>query len=185
MSLDVVLRDRGDQHAGRALVVDEIIAQRVDRVLRRARPRARAMVRPAYCGRLRRDRNLHAVPGRDAAPVVEAVARDVGADARARLRLPQPLEHRRHAAGLHPLRQQVLQRIGAGGVGVGVAIDVEAARPGVGDHLQRGRGLAPVVDAGALEVHDLDMDAARARRCRSPPATASSTLFDSSRRWVK
>ena len=75
----------------------------------------------------------------------------------------QSLEHRRHAAGLHPLRQQVLQRVGAGGIGVGVAIDVEAARLGGGDHLQRLPRLAPVVGARAFEMHDLDMDAASFR----------------------
>ena len=83
-------------------------------------------------------------------------ARDFGAH----LRLLEPLEHRRHAAGLHPLRQEVLQRVGACGIGIGVAVDVEAARLRIRDHLERGPGLAPVVGARALEVHDLHMHAA-------------------------
>ena len=44
--LDVVLGDRGDQHAGRALVVGEIVAQRVDRVLA-----ALGGERREWCGR--------------------------------------------------------------------------------------------------------------------------------------
>ncbi len=112
---------------------------------------------------VRRDRNLHAIPVRDAAPVVEAVAFDIGADAVARLFQMQAFDHGRHAAGLHPLRHQVLQRVGTGGVGMGVAIDIDAARLGVGDHLQAARGLAPIVHAGAFEMHDLDMDLADLR----------------------
>ncbi len=72
----------------------------------------------------------------------------------------EPRQHRLDAAGLHPLRHQVLERIAAGRVRVGIAVDVEAARLGGRDHLQRPFGLAPIVGAGAFEVHDLDMHAA-------------------------
>ena len=185
MSLDVVLGDRGDQHARRALVVGEIVAQRVDRVLRRARLASESDGAAGELRQVRRDRDLHAVPGRDAAPVVQAVALDVGADVCARLGELQPLEHRRHAAGLHPLRQQVLQRVGAGGIGIGVAIDVEAARLGVGDHLERLARLAPVVGARAFEMHDLDMDAARVRDVDRLLHAPRAPCSNSSRRWVK
>ena len=75
-------------------------------------------------------------------------------------RCSQSIEHRFDSARLHPGRQNVLQRIGAGGIGIGIAIDVEPARLGGGDHLQRLCGLAPIVCAGALEMDDLDMHAA-------------------------
>ena len=72
----------------------------------------------------------------------------------------KPRDHGLDTAGLHPWRQDVLQRVRARGIGIGIAIDVDAARLGVGDHGQRLRGLAPIVHAGAFEVHDLDMHAA-------------------------
>ena len=72
----------------------------------------------------------------------------------------EPLQHGVDAARLHPLRQQVLERIAAGGVRIGVAVDVEPARLGGRDHVERARRLAPVVRARALEVHDLDVHAA-------------------------
>ena len=149
----------GDQHARRALVLDQVVAQRIDRILA-ALGGERADGAAGMLRQVGRDRDLHAVPRRDAAPVVEPVARDVGADALARLGSFEPLEHRRHAAGLHPLRHQILQRIAAGGIGIGIAVDVEAARLGGRDHVERARGLAPVVGARAFEVHDLDMHAA-------------------------
>jgi N-acyl-D-amino-acid deacylase len=65
----------------------------------------------------------------------------------------EPRQHRLDAARLHPWRQQVLQRVRSGGIGIGIAVDVEAARPGVGDHAERGRGLTPIVHAGAFEMH--------------------------------
>ena len=83
---------------------------------------------------------------------------------RSRVRLVrEPLQHRLDAAGLHPLRQEVLERVAAGGIGIGIAVDVEPARLGRGDHVERARGLAPIVHARAFEVHDLDMDAALLR----------------------
>ena len=88
------------------------------------------------------------------------VAGDVGADFLPRFVLPKPRDHRLDTAGLHPWRQNVLQRVRARGIRIGIAIDVDAARLGVGDHGQRLRGLAPIVHAGAFEMHDLDMHAA-------------------------
>ena len=118
------------------------------------------MVRPANCGRCG-EIEICTQSQDGMRPQLFSPSRSMSARIRvARLGELQPLEHRRHAAGLHPLRQQVLQRIGAGGVRVGVAIDVEAARLGVGDHLERGFGLAPVVGARAFEMHDLDMHVA-------------------------
>lgn len=84
----------------------------------------------------------------------------VGANALARLGEAQALQHGRHPAGLDPLRHQVLQRIAAGGIRIGIAIDFEPARLGLRNHVERARGLAPVVHPRALEMHDLDMHAA-------------------------
>jgi hypothetical protein len=93
-------------------------------------------------------------------PQLLSPSRDIGADARACVREPEPLQHRLDAAVLYPLRHQVLERVAAGGIGIEIAVDVEAARLGSCDHVERTRRLAPVVHAGALEVHDLDVHVA-------------------------
>ncbi len=59
------------------------------------------------------------------------------------------------------MRKNVFQRIAACGVGIGVAVDVDAARTRIIEHGQNARDLAPVVGTRALEMHDLDMDTAR------------------------
>ena len=71
-------------------------------------------------------------------------------------------QHRLVAADLHPGRQQVLQRVGAGGIRVGVAIDVATLGARPLDHAEDRRRLAPIVDARAFQMDDLDMDAGRA-----------------------
>jgi len=58
---------------------------------------------------------------------------------------------------------KILQRVGAGGVGVGVAIDVAALRAGFLDASEDLRRLAPIVDPRAFQMHDLDVDRKRAR----------------------
>ena len=94
-------------------------------------------------------------------------------------------QHRLQAADLHPGRQQVLQRIGAGGIGIGVTIDLAALARAASIIRQDLRRLAPIVDARAFQMDDLDMDPARCGRRRSPPRPPSRTLFDSSRICVK
>ena len=83
---------------------------------------------------------------------------DLGLDPRPRLRQGEPRQHRRVAADLDPGRQQVLQRVGAGGIGVGVAIDVAARGARLVDAVEDLRRLAPIVDPRAFQMHDLDMD---------------------------
>ena len=83
---------------------------------------------------------------------------DLRLNAPPRLGQGEPCEHRLIAADLHPGRQQVLQRVGAGGVGIGVAIDVAALGPRLFDAIEDLRRLAPIVDPRAFQMHDLDMD---------------------------
>ena len=155
----VVLGNRDHQHPGRTAILDQIVADHVDRIgaaLARQFGDAAARV----LRQMRRYRNPNAIPVRNTAPVVEAIARDLGADPRARLRQRQTRQHVGHAAGLHPLRQQIFQRIAADIIRIGIAIDVDAARLGRGDHVQGLCRFPPVVEAGAFEVHDLDVNLA-------------------------
>ncbi len=85
---------------------------------------------------------------------------DLGADARAGFGKREPRQHRFEAAHLNPGGQQILQRVGTGGIGVGVAIDITACGPRRLDHGQDLRRLAPIVDTRALQVDDLDMNPA-------------------------
>ena len=106
---------------------------------------------------MRRDRDLHAIPGWNASPIVEPVAIDFGADARSCLGQRQTRQHRLQPVRLNPLRQQVLQRVAARRIGIGVAIDGEALLPRRLDHRQDLRGFTPIVEPRAFEMDDLDM----------------------------
>ena len=92
-----------------------------------------AMVRPANCGRCG-EIEICTNPRTGCGPSCSSRRLDIGANFFARIRKSQPFQHRRHAAGLHPLRQEVLQRVRARRVRVGVAVDIEAARFCIGDH---------------------------------------------------
>jgi hypothetical protein len=118
---------------------------------------------PGILRQVRRDRDLHAVPRRDAPPVIEAVPLDVRADALAGLLAWQALEHRFQAPCLHPLRHEIFQGIAAGRVRIRIAIDGKPAPLRRFDAFERSRRLAPVVQARAFEVDDLDVDAAGLR----------------------
>src|SRR6185295_19925156 len=104
-------------------VFDQILADHLDRIVlslaRELRDRAAGILR-----QVRRNRYLHALPRRYATPVVESIAFDVVAYAFASVPALEALEHRVHATGLHPLRQQILEGIAARRVGMGIAVDV-------------------------------------------------------------
>ena len=180
---DVLFGDRGDQHARRTLVLDQIVADDVDRVAA-ARRGELADRLPGVLRQMRRDRDLHAVPGRDAAPIVEPVALDLGADALAGFRQRETRQHRLQPTRLNPLRQQVLERVAAGRVGVGVAIDGEA--------LGRAASIIARICAAFPQLSSpehlrctISTWTPQVRAMSIASSTAATTLFDSSRIWVK
>src|SRR2546427_10702019 len=95
-----------------------------------------------------RDGDAHDVPRGNAAEVVEAVVRDVRANAGARLRAAEALEHRRDSALDDPPGQEVAERAGGGDVGGGVAVHREPAGPGGRELAEKPDGATPVGDAG-------------------------------------
>ena len=180
---DVVLGDRGDQHPRRALVRDQIVADEVDRVgPARRGERADGLARMSR--QVRRDRDLHAVPGRDAAPIVEPVVgrsrRGCARAFRATPAAPASPRCRR----LHPWRQQVLQRVAAGGIGIGVAID---RRPSAraASMIARMRAALPQLSRPEHFRCTISTWTPDVRATSIASSTASSTWFASSRRWVK
>src|SRR5256712_7297056 len=109
------------------------------------------------------DGDAHDIPRGNAAEVVEAVVRDVRANAGAHLRAAEALEHRRNSSLDDPAGKKVAERVGGRVVGVGVAVHRETALPGGRDLAEKPAGAAPVVDARELQVRDLHVDARRLR----------------------
>ena len=88
---------------------------------------------------------------------------DLGLDPRPHLGQSEPRQHRLVAADLHPGRQKIFERVGAGGIGVSVAINVAALAARAIEPVQDLRGLSPIVYARTFQMHDLDMDRKGAR----------------------
>ena len=126
---DVLFRHARDHDPGGASIGDETVADGIDGI---AGPvvgdlgdRLAGILRLAW-----RDGDPNGIPGRNASKAVQPVRGNVGADARARRRRLQPVDHRRVPSVLHPQRQQVAQRVAGSGIRILVAIDLEAAAPG-------------------------------------------------------
>ena len=144
---DVVLGHRGHQHPGLATVGDDVVeggGEGIDAPLARHVGDGA----PGVLRQVGRDRDAHRVPRRDAPEVVEAVGLDVDRQAGPHVRLAKAPEHGVDAALLQPGRQQVDQRIARRRVGVGVAVDGDAAPARRRQGLEQAPGAAPVVGAG-------------------------------------
>src|ERR1700704_2857344 len=106
----VDLRHRSQYDAGRALVRDDDVADRVERI---AAPLSRDLLDGSArlgCA-VWRDSDADVGPGFDLAEVVEADFGDLLPDARADIRIGEAFQHRRNAAFMQPGRQQEAQRV--------------------------------------------------------------------------
>ena len=152
---------------------------------RRARAASSRMVLPANCGVLRADRDADRVPILDAAEIVETAGRDLAAGCARGWRDRRAAPSSRRVVALHPARQQVLQGIARGRIGILVAIDGDAAPRARLDRGRASRRRGPNCRGPRASY----ARPGHGRRPRAPTVIASSsasnTALASSRRWVK
>jgi hypothetical protein len=87
------------------------------------------------------------------------VRRDLRPYSRAGFRLSKARQHRLIAANLHPTRQQILQRVRTGSVGISITIDVTSLCSRRSDPVQDLYHLAPIAPQARIAAAVVNMSA--------------------------